>query len=49
VAITEIDTAATTSGPVSTTQMRVKKRNGDLEVVDVSKIVRAVERCADGL
>jgi ribonucleoside-diphosphate reductase alpha chain len=49
VAITEIDTATTTSAPMSVTQMRVKKRNGDLEVVDVNKIVRAVERCADGL
>jgi ribonucleoside-diphosphate reductase alpha chain len=31
------------------TTMRVRKRNGDLETVDVNKIVRAVERCADGL
>lgn len=31
------------------TQMRVRKRNGDLEPVDVGKIVRAVERCAVGL
>ncbi|HVU60369.1 MAG TPA: ribonucleoside-diphosphate reductase subunit alpha [Mycobacteriales bacterium] len=31
------------------TQMQVQKRNGDLEPVDVNKIVRAVERCADGL
>ncbi|HCV35265.1 MAG TPA: ribonucleoside-diphosphate reductase subunit alpha, partial [Acidimicrobiaceae bacterium] len=29
--------------------MKVRKRNGDLEPVDVNKIVRAVERCADGL
>lgn len=27
-------------------QMQVRKRNGDLESVDVNKIVRAVERCA---
>jgi ribonucleoside-diphosphate reductase alpha chain len=27
----------------------VRKRNGDAEPVDVNKIVRAVERCADGL
>jgi ribonucleoside-diphosphate reductase alpha chain len=27
-------------------RMRVRKRNGDTEPVDVSKIVRAVERCA---
>ena len=31
------------------TTMRVRKRNGDLEPVDVNKIVRAVERCASGL
>jgi ribonucleoside-diphosphate reductase alpha chain len=29
--------------------MRVRKRNGDLEPVDVNKIVRAIERCAVGL
>ena len=29
--------------------MRVRKRNGDLEVADVMKIVRAVERCVGGL
>src|SRR5262245_13279805 len=31
------------------TQMRVRKRNGASEPVDVSKIVRAVERCAGDL
>jgi ribonucleoside-diphosphate reductase alpha chain len=31
------------------TRMQVRKRNGDTEPVDVNKIVRAVERCADGL
>ena len=31
------------------TVMRVRKRNGDTEPVDVNKIVRAVERCADDL
>ncbi|WP_442932420.1 ribonucleoside-diphosphate reductase subunit alpha [Micromonospora sp. NBC_01699] len=31
------------------TQMRVRKRNGALEPVDVNKIVRAVERWADDL
>ena len=31
------------------TSMQVRKRNGDLEPVDVNKIVRAVERCADDL
>jgi ribonucleoside-diphosphate reductase alpha chain len=30
-------------------RMRVRKRNGDAEPVDVNKIVRAVERCTDGL
>ena len=30
-------------------RMRVRKRNGDAEPVDVGKIVRAVERCAGGL
>ncbi|TWP48532.1 ribonucleoside-diphosphate reductase subunit alpha [Lentzea tibetensis] len=29
--------------------MRVRKRSGALEPVDVNKIVRAVQRCADGL
>jgi ribonucleoside-diphosphate reductase alpha chain len=29
--------------------MHVRKRNGDAEPVDVNKIVRAVERCADDL
>jgi len=31
------------------TQMRVRKRSGDHEPVDVNKIVRAVARCCDGL
>ncbi len=30
-------------------RMHVRKRNGDTEPVDVSKIVRAVERCSTGL
>src|SRR6476646_3163301 len=29
--------------------MTVRKRNGDFEAVDVNKIVRAVDRCTDGL
>ncbi len=40
------------SGPSSIphdTGMRVRKRNGDLEQVDVNKIVNAVARCAEGL
>jgi ribonucleoside-diphosphate reductase alpha chain len=32
-----------------TAAMQVRKRNGELETVDVGKIVRAVERCAAGL
>lgn len=37
--------------PVSkvSAQMQVRKRNGSLEPADVNKIVRAVERCCDGL
>src|SRR3954471_4870271 len=31
------------------TMMRVRKRNGTMELVDVNKIVRAVSRCAVGL
>lgn len=38
--------AATASGE---TRMRVRKRAGELEPVDVMKIVRAIERCAAGL
>jgi ribonucleoside-diphosphate reductase alpha chain len=41
-----IDAAPTTA---RRTQMHVQKRNGDSEAVDVNKIVRAVERCADDL
>ncbi len=33
----------------SSGSMRVTKRNGSSELVDVNKIVRAVSRCADGL
>ena len=31
------------------TQMRVAKRNGTMESVDLNKIVRAIDRCCDGL
>ena len=44
-ALTE-ETQDTATG---TTQMMVRKRNGDLELVDLNKIVRAVERSAEGL
>lgn len=36
-------------GDNSTTGMRVRKRNGTLEPVDVNKIVRAVSRCCEGM
>lgn len=38
-----------TSPPAARTQMRVTKRSGEREAVDVNKIVRAVTRCCDGL
>ena len=34
---------------VPPTRMQVRKRNGELEAVDLDKIVKAVERCAVGL
>jgi ribonucleoside-diphosphate reductase alpha chain len=40
---------ATTSEPEVRTAMRVRKRNGSFEPVDVNKIVRAVTRCCVGL
>jgi ribonucleoside-diphosphate reductase alpha chain len=40
-----LDGAQTATG----TNMRVRKRNGDYEPVDVNKIVRAVQRCSAGL
>ncbi len=39
----------TNSEAVAPTTMRVRKRNGNLEPVDVNKIVRAVGRCCAGL
>src|SRR5580658_10858507 len=44
--MTLTDPRTATSAPA---RMQVRKRNGDAEPVDVNKIVRAVERCADGL
>ncbi|HEX3436025.1 MAG TPA: ribonucleoside-diphosphate reductase subunit alpha [Pseudacidobacterium sp.] len=35
--------------PEPVSQMQVRKRNGSYEVVDVNKIVRAVQRCCNGL
>ena len=43
----DAQTPSSTSAHGST--MRVRKRNGDHEPVDVNKIVRAVQRCAEGL
>ncbi|HEU0173305.1 MAG TPA: ribonucleoside-diphosphate reductase subunit alpha [Blastocatellia bacterium] len=45
IALAEPATAAETAP----TTMRVRKRNGNLEPVDVNKIVRAVGRCCAGL
>ncbi|MDC3960015.1 ribonucleoside-diphosphate reductase subunit alpha [Polyangium jinanense] len=43
-------TTSSTAGEIYTqTTMRVKKRNGSSEPVDVNKIVRAVGRCCTGL
>ncbi len=38
-----------TKTETNATTMAVKKRNGSLEPVDVNKIVRAVQRCGEGL
>ena len=42
---------ATARQPEETTQttMRVRKRNGSFEAVDINKIVRAIDRCTAGL
>ncbi|HEX3512521.1 MAG TPA: ribonucleoside-diphosphate reductase subunit alpha [Trebonia sp.] len=42
-------TAEPGAGYRGRTPMQVRKRNGDAEPVDVNKIVRAVERCAEDL
>ncbi len=47
-AITDQDSNPTTA-PTSATTMRVKKRDGTDQTVDVNKIVRAVERCCHEL
>ena len=52
-ALTE-DHALSTEGldeapAIGGSQMMVRKRNGDLEPVDLNKIVRAIHRCAEGL
>ena len=48
-AITEDRIGGVDTEPTGATPMRVRKRNGDLEPVDVNKIVKAVERCAVNL
>lgn len=40
---------STSTDNASSTRMRVKKRNGSVEAVDVNKIVRAITRCCSGL
>ncbi|HEY2823007.1 MAG TPA: ribonucleoside-diphosphate reductase subunit alpha [Candidatus Acidoferrum sp.] len=46
-----VGVAFPTSSPAtgSHSQMQVRKRNGNLEAADVNKIVRAIERCSEGL
>ena len=41
-------TSESTGGVTPETSMRVTKRNGQRETVDVTKIVRAVSRCCVG-
>jgi ribonucleoside-diphosphate reductase alpha chain len=48
-AISSRDSGIRQSGMAPATAMRVKKRNGDAEPVDVNKIVKAVSRSAVGL
>ncbi len=45
--LTAVDSTSTEAAPA--TQMRVRKRNGNLEPVDVNKIVNAVARATEGL
>lgn len=45
--LTAVETTGTAAA--TTTSMRVKKRNGTLEPVDVNKIVNAVARASEGL
>ena len=48
--IARISTAAARQADETTqTTMRVRKRNGAFEPVDINKIVRAVDRCTTGL
>jgi ribonucleoside-diphosphate reductase alpha chain len=47
--MTIIDDRLDAQPTLTGTNMQVRKRNGDLEPVDVNKIVKAVQRCAEGL
>ena len=49
VRVTATDSVVAFPSTVSSSQMQVRKRNGNLEPADVNKIVRAVERCCEGL
>lgn len=42
-------TAPPDAAQLPPSSMRVRKRDGSLEPVDVNKVVRAVSRCCDGL
>jgi ribonucleoside-diphosphate reductase alpha chain len=46
---TGTSTAAARQEETAQTQMRVTKRNGSAESVDINKIVRAISRCCPGL
>ncbi|HKW35278.1 MAG TPA: ribonucleoside-diphosphate reductase subunit alpha [Candidatus Acidoferrum sp.] len=47
--VTATDSVVSFPSTLSSPQMQVRKRNGNLEPADVNKIVRAVERCCEGL
>ncbi len=46
---TTVENSRVPTDSVVPTGMRVKKRNGSLERVDLNKIVRAVSRCCEGI
>jgi ribonucleoside-diphosphate reductase alpha chain len=48
VRVSTTEPAVSSVSPSTSSPMRVRKRNGSLEPADVSKIVRAVERCCGG-
>ncbi len=47
--VTEVSATETQQQAASTPGMRVQKRDGSMQAVDVNKIVRAVQRCATEL